>query len=239
MKLLLLLFAGAKFGKIATTLLTMLLSIGVYATIWGWRFALGFVLLLFVHEMGHVIAAYQRGLDVSAPAFIPFMGAFITLKQHPDNVETEAYVAMGGPFLGTLASLGTYVLARQEDSDLLLAIAYSGLFLNLFNLLPISPLDGGRITAVLGPRVWFLGAPLLVAVFLYQPSPMLMVIGIVAIPQLIKAWRYDPRAPENIAYYGIPRSVKLEYTVMYLGLAAILGLMVENVHNMLAAVHGG
>lgn len=235
MKLLLLLFAGAKFGKIATTLLTMLLSIGVYATIWGWRFALGFVLLLFVHEMGHVIAAYQRGLDVSAPAFIPFMGAFITLKQHPDNVETEAYVAMGGPFLGSLASLGTYVLARQEDSDLLLAIAYSGLFLNLFNLLPISPLDGGRITAVLGPRTWLMGAPLLLGMFLYWPSPMLLIVVILAAPQLWKAWKHDPAAPENQAYYTIAPGKKLEYGVMYLGLVVALAVMAYEVHETLGS----
>src|SRR4029079_1657243 len=86
--------------------------------------------------------------------------------------------------------------ARSEDSGLLLAIAYSGLFLNLFNLLPISPLDGGRVTAVLGPKVWFLGVPILLALLFYRPSPMLIIVAILALSQLVKAWRYDPQAPE-------------------------------------------
>jgi Zn-dependent protease len=99
--------------------------------------------------------------------------------------------------VGTIAALAVYLWARSEDSGLLLAIAYSGLFLNLFNLLPISPLDGGRVTAALSPRIWFLGVPILLALVLYRPSPMLIIVAILAAPQLMKAWRYDPQAPEN------------------------------------------
>jgi len=163
----------------------MLLSLVVYATIWGWRYAAGFIALLFAHEMGHYVAARQRGLD--------------------------AYVAIAGPVVGTIAALAVYLWARSEDSGLLLAIAYSGLFLNLFNLLPISPLDGGRVTAALSPRIWFLGVPILLALVFYRPSPMLVIVAILAGPQLVKAWRYDPNAPENIAYYGVPLQTKLEY----------------------------
>ena len=239
-KLVLLAFAGLKFGKIALSAGSMVLSLAVYAAIWGWPFAAGFVALLFVHEMGHVIAARIRGLPVSAPAFIPFMGAFIMMKQRPDDAETEAYVAYGGPFLGTLACFAVYFWARSQNDMLALAIAYSGFFLNLFNLLPISPLDGGRITGVLGPRIWFLGAPVMLAALLYQPSPMLVVIGVVALPQLLAAWRYDPNTPENLAYYGrIDAATKLEYAVLYIALLVLLGLMTYNVHTMLAGVHHG
>lgn len=234
MKSLLLLFGFFKLGKIGATGITMLVSLVIYAGIWGWPYAAGFIALLFIHEMGHVIAARQRGLPVSAPAFIPFMGAFITLKGNAATVETEAYVAFAGPFVGTLAAFAAYFWARSENSDLLLAVSYAGFFLNLFNLLPVSPLDGGRITAVLGPRIWLLGAPLMIVLLFYSPSPALILIAVIAAPQLLKAWRYDPHAPENVAYYGIPASVKLEYTVMYLGLAALLGLMTESVHDMLA-----
>jgi len=237
MKLLFLAFAGLKLGKIGLTAGSMLLSLVVYAGIWGWRFAAGFIALLFAHEMGHVAAARIRGLDVSAPAFIPFVGAWITMKEAPPDVETEAYVAYGGPFIGTLATFAAYFWARSEDSMLGLAVAYSGFFLNLFNLLPISPLDGGRITAVLGPRIWLLGAPLMLALLLYRPSPMLVIIAVLAIPQLMAAWRYDPSLPENQAYYGIPGQVKLEYTVLYLGLLALLGIMTYSVHDMLSSVH--
>jgi Zn-dependent protease len=232
--LLVLLFSGLKWGKLATSGGSMLLSLAIYATIWGWRYAAGFIALLFAHEMGHYVAARQRGLNVGAPAFIPFMGAWIALEDHPANVETEAYVAIAGPIVGTVAALAVYLWARSEDSGLLLAISYSGLFLNLFNLLPISPLDGGRVTAVLGPRVWFLGVPLLLALMLYRPSPMLVIVVILAVPQLMKAWRYDPKAPENVAYYGVPLQTKLEYGVAYLALAALLAVMTYDVHDMLS-----
>jgi Zn-dependent protease len=169
------------------------------------------------------------------PAFIPFVGAWIALEDQPVDVETEAYVAIAGPVVGTIAALAVYLWARSEDSGLLLAIAYSGLFLNLFNLLPISPLDGGRVTAVLSPRIWFLGVPILLALMLYRPSPMLVIVVILAAPQLMKAWRYDPTAPENVAYYGVSFQTKLEYGGAYLALAALLAVMTYDVHEMLSA----
>jgi Zn-dependent protease len=232
--LLVLLFSGLKWGKLAASGGSMLLSLAIYATIWGWRYAAGFIALLFAHEIGHYVAARQCGLKVGAPAFIPFMVAWIALEDQPINVETEAYVAIAGPIVGTIAALAVYLWARSEDSGLLLAIAYSGLFLNLFNLLPISPLDGGRVTAVLGPRIWFLGVPLLLALMLYRPSPMLVIVVILAVPQLMKAWRYDPKAPENLAYYGVALQTKLEYGVAYLALAALLAVMTYDVHEMLS-----
>lgn len=239
MKLLLLALASLKFGKLLTTGGTMLVSLVIYAQIWGWPYAAGFVALLLAHELGHVIAARQRGLPVSAPAFIPFMGAFISLQHQPDNVEIEAHVALGGPLLGTLAAFGVYFWAREQASPLLLAVSYSGFFLNLFNLLPVSPLDGGRITAVLGPRVWFLGVPLLLALMLWQPGPVLILVAVMAFPQLVKAWRFDPDAPENVAYYRVPAGTRLEYTATYLGLTAVLAVMTMRVHDLLGAFHAG
>jgi Zn-dependent protease len=228
------LFSGLKWGKLAASGGSMLLSLAVYAAIWGWRYAAGFVALLFAHEMGHYVAARQRGLNVGAPAFIPFVGAWIALEDQPLDVETEAYIAIAGPVVGTIAALAVYLWARSENSGLLLAISYSGLFLNLFNLLPVSPLDGGRVTAVLSPRIWLLGAPMLLALMLYRPSPMLLIVVILAAPQLMKAWRYDPKAPENVAYYGVPLQTKLEYGAIYLVLAALLAVMTYDVHEMLA-----
>ena len=237
MKLLFLLFAGAKWGKIFASGGTMLLSLAVYASIWGWPYAAGFIALLFCHEMGHFIAARERGLNVGLPTFIPFVGAWIQLKDMPHSVETEAYVGFAGPFVGSIAAFVTYFAARHYDSNLLLAVSYSGFFLNLFNLLPVSPLDGGRITAILSPRVWLIGAPLMAALFFYRPSPVLIVVAVVALPQLLKAWKYDPQAPENIAYYSVPTRVRIEYAALYLGLAGLLAIMAYDVHEMLAHVH--
>jgi Zn-dependent protease len=236
-KLLLLLLSGAKLGKIFTTGGSMLLSVLAYSLIYGWRYALGFVLLLFVHEMGHYLAARQRGLDVGAPTFIPFVGAWIQLKDLPHNAETEAWVGLGGPLLGSLGALVCYFVARETDSNLLLAISYSGFFLNLFNLIPLSPLDGGRITAVLSPRIWLLGVPVLVALFFWRPSPMLILIAILASPQVWKAIKYRSDSEEAKTYYAVSAATRIEYTLYYLGLLLFLAVMTQDVHEMLTAAH--
>jgi len=233
-KLLLLLFSGLKFSKVFVTGGSMLVSVGAYALIFGWRYAAGFVLLIFVHEMGHFIAARQRGLDVGAPTFIPFVGAWIALKEMPHDVETEAYIGLAGPLAGTLAALACYWAGRETGSGLMLALAYAGFFINLFNLIPVSPFDGGRITAVLSPRIWLLGVPVLVGFFLWRPSPILILVAVMAAPQVMKAWRYDAQAPENRAYYTIGAEARLTYTLCYLGLVAFLALMCHDLHDMLA-----
>jgi Zn-dependent protease len=232
-KLLLLLLSGAKFSKLLLSGGSMLLSVFAYALLFGWRYAVGFVLLLLVHEMGHYLAARQRGLDVGAPTFIPFVGAWIELKDMPHDAETEAYVGLGGPLLGSLGALACYFWARDQNSNLLLAIAYSGFFLNLFNLIPLSPFDGGRITAVLSPRIWFLGVPVLVALFIWRPSPMLILIAVLAAPQLLKAWRYRSDSEEAQTYYAVSVATRLEYGLYYIALAAFLAVMTHDVHEML------
>lgn len=230
MKLLLLLFTSLKFGKILISAGSMLLTIAVYASIFGLPFAAGFVGLLLVHEMGHYVAARQRGVDVSLPAFIPFVGAWINLRQQPHNAETEAYIAYAGPFIGTLGAFAAYFWGWHIGSDMWMALAYSGFMLNLFNLIPLSPLDGGRITQVMSPRIWLIGAPLLVALFFYRPSPLLIIIAVLALPSVIAAWRYDPNSPEAKAYRDVPAGVRAEYAIMYLGLAAVLAIMAHEVH---------
>lgn len=233
-KLLLLLLSGAKLGKLFASGGTMLISLVVYAFVFGWRYAAGFVALLFAHEMGHYLAARRRGLAVGMPTFIPFVGAWIDLKEQPRDVETEAYVALAGPVIGTVAAILCYLGAADDGPRWLMAVAYSGFFLNLFNLLPISPLDGGRVTAVLSPRIWFVGVPLLGAMFLWHPNPLLLLIGLLAAPQLVKAWKYDPDAPENQSYYAIPARRRFEILAVYFGLAAYLAFMAVRTHALVA-----
>jgi Zn-dependent protease len=232
-KLLLLLLSGAKLGKVALTGGSMLLSLIVYAFVFGWRYAAGFIALLFVHEMGHYIAARKRGLDVGAPTFIPFIGAWIELKQLPHDAETEAFVGLGGPLLGSVGALACYFIARSYDADWLLAVAYAGFFLNLFNLIPLSPFDGGRITAVLSPRIWLLGVPILIALFVWRPSPMLVLVAILAAPQVWKAIRYRKDSPEAQTYYAVSARIKWEYGFYYILLAAFLAVMTHDVYEML------
>lgn len=230
-KLIIWLLAAGKMGKLLLTCGTMLLSIVVYSWVYGWRYAVGFVSLILVHEMGHYVAARQRGLNVGAPTFIPFVGAWIALKELPHDVETEAYIGFAGPLAGTLASLACYYFARNSDSNLLLAVAYSGFMLNLFNLIPISPLDGGRITAIISPKVWLAGVPLLAALFFYHPSPMLILVAVLAYPQLKEAIWGD--TTKDASYYVVSREARINYGVMYLLLVAFLAMMSYSVHEML------
>jgi Zn-dependent protease len=232
-KILALLLTSAKLGKILVVVGSMAISIAAYSLIFGWTYAVGFVLLIFVHEMGHFMAARRRGLAVGAPVFIPFFGAWIALKDTPMNVETEAYVAMAGPLVGTFGALACYFLARQYDSRLLLALSYAGFFINLFNLIPLAPFDGGRVTSILSPRIWLLGVPILIGLFLWRPSPLLVVMAILAAPQVMKALRFKHSEPENAAYYSADMETKVTYGALYLGLAAFLAVMSFDVKNML------
>lgn len=237
MKLLFLLLGGLKLGKVFGTAGTMVLSLAVYALFYGWRYAAGFIALLFVHEMGHYLAARQRGLNVGLPTFIPFVGAWIELKDQPHDAETEAYVGLAGPLVGTLGALACYWLWRSGGApNWVLAVAYSGFFLNLFNLIPLSPFDGGRITAVLSPRIWLLGVPILGALFIYRPSPMLLLMALLAWPQVWKAIKYRADSDEARTYYAVPTQQKWEFALVYIALAGFLAVMTHDVHEMLGSM---
>lgn len=223
-------------GKLAPALwssLSIVASMWAYALIFGWPYAVGFVGLILVHELGHYFAAKDRGLDVGLPVFLPFVGAWISLRDQPMNAETEAYIAYAGPLVGTIGAYLCLWFGREHDSLLLIALAKSGFILNLFNLIPVSPLDGGRITAVLTPRVWLLGVPCLVSVWLVWPSPMLILIALIAAPQVLAAWRYDASAPENQAYYGVPLRIRALWTLLYIGLVVMLALLIQEVNQMI------
>ena len=184
LKLLLGLFAAGKLGKIALTGGSMLLSVLGYSLVFGWRYAAAFVALIFIHEMGHFIAARRSGLEVGAPVFIPFVGAWIALKTTDMDAETEAYVALAGPVVGTLGAFLCYLYAVQSADRLWYAISYAGFFINLFNLIPVRPLDGGRIARVISGKLWLVGLPILIALFVWKPSPLLLIVAVIAAPEV-------------------------------------------------------
>jgi len=165
-----------KISKIAGPFISMMVSAWAYALIYPWGFAIGFVLLLLVHEMGHVIAAKIKGLPVSAPLFIPFLGALIAMKRQPMDARTEAYIAFGGPLLGTLGAVGVFAAAYSLDSPLLYSLAYVGFFLNLINLLPIHPLDGGRISVAVTRWLWLVGLVGGLVFIVYRGSILFFII---------------------------------------------------------------
>ncbi|RUT45266.1 site-2 protease family protein [Paenibacillus anaericanus] len=165
-----------KFSKFAGPVISMMVSVGAYALIYPWSFAIGFVLLLLVHELGHVIAAKQKGLPVSAPLFIPFVGALISMKKRPLDAQTEAYIAFGGPLLGTVGATAVFWVALYLDHPLLYSLAYVGFFLNLINLLPIHPLDGGRISTAVSRWLWLVGLVGGLVVIFYMRSFLFFII---------------------------------------------------------------
>ena len=212
--------------KLFTTSASMLVSIAAYALIWGWKFAVGFVLLLLVHELGHVIQLRREGVEASAPMFIPFLGAVIAAKSMGDDAAAEARVGLAGPILGTIATLIPLGIWLATGEEFWQALAYVGFFINLLNLLPVLPLDGGRAMAALSPWVWIAGYVLMVGLFFVFPNPILILVLIFG---GIETWRrFKTRnTEEGRAYHRIPASTRALVAVTYIGLAALLAVGVS------------
>ncbi|MDQ6860290.1 MAG: site-2 protease family protein [Verrucomicrobiota bacterium] len=210
---------------------SMLLTIGMYATIWGWKWAVGFVLLIFVHECGHLVAAKIFNLPVSAPMFIPFMGAFIALKDAPKNAWMEACVGIGGPLLGSLGALVCHIAGLSMNMPLLVALATSAYFLNLFNLTPVGMLDGGRIVTALSPWLWLLGFGGLAWLAWTHPNVIVWVLLVVSIPRVLSLFRR--RSEEEKRYFEVAPARRLIMAVMYFGLITLLVLGIRIAHDQL------
>jgi Zn-dependent protease len=223
------LFAALFKFKIFTTSASMLVSVAAYAWIWGWKFAVGFVLLLFVHELGHVLELRRQGVPASAPLFIPFLGAVVGMNQMPKNARKEAQVALAGPILGSLGAAAVWGVGEAYDSDLLVALAFTGFLLNLFNLLPVLPLDGGRVVAALHPALWAVGFAALVVLTIFFPNPILVLVIVIGGLELWRRWR-ERAQPGGRAYYELAAGQRIAVAVTYIGLAVALGLAMSATH---------
>jgi Zn-dependent protease len=225
----------AKFGaivfklKFLTLAGSMVVSVGAYALLGGWSFGIGLVGLIFVHEMGHALEAKRQGLKVGWPVFIPFMGAFIAMKQMPPNAWREAQVGLAGPVLGSAGALAVWGFAEHYDSQFLRALAFVGFFINLFNLLPVLPLDGGRAVAALHPALWAAGLFGLVALAFRWHNPILYIIVLLGALELWRRWQLRHH-PESKAYYRVEPWQRIAIAVVYVGLAALLVLGMNATH---------
>lgn len=159
-------------------LLSALITVGVYALIYPWTFAVGFVALIFIHELGHIWAARRRGLHVTAPFFIPFVGSMVMLKRQPKDAANEASIALAGPLFGSAAALVCFGVWKWTDGEVWLALAYIGFFLNLLNLLPMQPLDGSRIVAAVSRWLWLVGVVAGPFIIWYTHSILFLLIWI-------------------------------------------------------------
>jgi Zn-dependent protease len=217
--------------KVLTTSGSMLVSVGAYSLIWGWKFAVGFVVLLFVHEMGHVIALRREGVQASAPLFIPFMGALVWAKSLGGNALAEARVGLAGPVLGTIGAAACLPVAWLTGADMWTALAFTGFLLNLFNLLPVTPLDGGRAMAALAPWMWFVGLAAIVALAVAFPNPIILIIAVVGAFDVYGRWtRRRKGGDEARAYYKVRGRDRALVGLVYLALIAVLVLGMDATH---------
>lgn len=227
--------AALKGVKFLGTGFTALLSIGAYALFFPWQFAVGLVVLIFIHEMGHVVVLRRYGVRATAPIFIPFMGALIGMKQLPKNAVMEAYVGLGGPVIGSLGAMAAYGIYLLDGHRLFLALAYIGILLNLFNLLPILPLDGGRAVGAISRWLWVVGLGGLLGLMILRPSPILLLILLFGAPELLRIFR--ERGTTD--YYNVPAGERLTIGAIYFGLMFVLGFLLYELEPLMHTMRPG
>jgi Zn-dependent protease len=209
--------------KLLTTVGTMAVSLAAYAWIWGVSFAAGFVVLLFVHEMGHVIQLRREGIKASAPMFIPFLGAVITARSLGDNAVAEARVGLAGPILGSIGSAACILIWHATGNDVWRALAYTGFLLNLFNLLPVVPLDGGRAMAAMAPWMWFAGFAALIPLVFVFSNPIIVLVIVFAGMETYRRWQQRKQGGERSrSYYSVRAIDRALVAAVYLSLVVLL-----------------
>ncbi len=213
------LFAIVQMGGILSTAASMLVSLAFYALAFGVKFAAGFIILLLVHELGHIAASRIVGLRAKGPTFIPFIGAVISLNRPPINAKMTANIAIGGPAAGTLSALVCLAFYLWSNSMLMLVLAYTACLLNIFNLIPCAPLDGERIAAAISPRIWWIGSFVIGVVFLYTYNILVLVIFLFS---LFELWRGEEQ--QEYGYYHLTSAQRLKVALWYFGLLSVLGL---------------
>lgn len=196
------------FGKAGGAVLSMGVAVAFYAWLYQWEFAVGIVLMVLIHEMGHVLAAKRKGIAASAPFFIPFVGALILLKRNPRDAATEAYIAYGGPLLGTAGAVLFFLAGWLTGHPVLHVIAYIGFVLNLINLLPVHPLDGGRIASTVSRWLWAVGLVVGILVVIRLHSLLLFLVWLLFVWDWV--YRYLKKR-SNAAPFSIWGSIEVPY----------------------------
>lgn len=221
--------AIAGLAKIKILLLfgSVLVSLVAYGLAFGWRFGALFLLILAIHETGHTLAIRARGLPASLPIFIPFLGALINLRRQPRDAGEEAFIAAAGPLFGLAASYALFLLGSTLRAPVLVVAAGFGMLLHVFNLLPVTPLDGGRMVAFLRWRAWIPGFVLLLVLLFYNPvthtlslgDPLALVILAFIVFNAASQARHRPPA----GYDAIARHAKWGYAALWLTLLLLAG----------------
>lgn len=207
----------ATLGKVLLSGGSMIVYIAVMAARSGLAFGVGFVVLLLIHELGHAAAIRSHGIKASWPVFIPFFGAMIALKERPPSREADAEISYGGPLWGTVASFVVISLYFLGRNPFWLGLGYTGLFLNMFNLTPVRPLDGGAIAEMFSHRAWILGGIVIIGLLVMNPfSPALLMV-LMFVPRMLKRRTEDALEP-------LPDAVRRRWMFRYVGLLAFTGV---------------
>ncbi|HVT22301.1 MAG TPA: site-2 protease family protein [Mycobacteriales bacterium] len=201
---------------------SMAVSIAAYAQLWGWKFAVGFVVLLLVHEFGHVIALRMRGIRASAVVFLPLLGAFTSWAPKERDPYQEAETALAGPVIGAAGGLALAAYAHTSGSNLMRALAFTALLLNLFNLIPLVPLDGGRVADLIYPWVWVVVGIGLVGYLVVRPEPLVVVILLLVGYELYSQSRRP--VDERLARVEPRHRWRLSWTYLALIVAIVIGM---------------
>jgi Zn-dependent protease len=224
-----------KFGLVGFSALA---SVFVYSLLFGWQFAIGLVILLFIHEMGHAVVMKFKGVPMGGMIFVPLLGAAVTMRQMPQNAKDEAEIGIAGPIAGAIAAGVCFFFAKQFPDTLWAPLAYFGFFLNLFNLVPIVPFDGGRVVAAIDRRVWIIGFIALLGYQIWEWmhgdfSPWLFLFVIMAATQL---WSRGlrSRSPQAPGYYKVQLSSRILLGILYFGLIIVLFLGMTLSHNLIS-----
>lgn len=214
---------------------SFLVTIAAYTTQAPLAVCVGFVVVTLIHEIGHAVAIRAKGLRAGFMVFIPFIGGAVTMKGQPRTVFDDALIGLAGPFFGTMATLAILQIYKWTADPLYLLIAFFGFGLNLFNLLPIGMLDGGRISAAITKWMWVLGGGAIVYKVVDQPNPLTIVIAVLAAFQVyasIVREKSDPR------FYEITPLQRAAIAVLYFTLVIFLGHQTWMTYDRLELLRG-
>lgn len=217
------LFSLLKFSKFFTSGISMFVMVWVYSLHYGWPYAFGIVLMIAIHEMGHLVFAKAVGMPVSLPFFIPFLGAMITMKEPPKDAWQEAVVAIGGPFFGLVAGMTAMYWGFVNQNGLVLAVAYFSFFITIFNMIPISPLDGGRIVGALSPWIWGIGVIVMALAAIYTMSPLMFLIVGLGGYRAYRTWQ-DRDSWQQTGYFTVTPIQRIIVGVAYVLISVLSGL---------------
>lgn len=212
-------FEGFGLAQFAVTAGTMVLSLAAYAMQMGMPFAVGFLAILVIHEVGHALTIRAKGLRAGAMVFIPFIGGAVTLRRQPRSAFVDAQIGLGGPIAGTFASGISLIVYHATSEPLWLALAFGGFLLNLFNLTPVGPLDGGRIAGAITKWMWTLGAVILLALLIRWRNPLLLPILLLGVWQIWHSIVEEKRR----RFYNVTFGQRAIIAVAYFSLVFILG----------------